>query len=173
VFKQAGNSGKVPIIDLSLSSNEENFIADTSRDVEFAKKLFGDLNRDILGPSGDGKVIILNDCDEEKEAHEEKIAGTESTPTSVAVNPASTASTNTDDAPVGAKNDNSDDQGADQEAGGSNNSRGGVSEPEAVAPKTKVLRQACLKDAHGSALLFFHLLCARELGWWCKVIGLL
>jgi hypothetical protein len=31
--------------------------------------------------------------------------------------------------------------------------------------KIKVLRQASLKDVHGSALLFFHLLCAKELGW--------
>jgi hypothetical protein len=56
------------MIDLSLSSDEENFIADTSCDTEFTKKLFGDLNRDILGPLGDGKVIILDDSDEEKEA---------------------------------------------------------------------------------------------------------
>jgi hypothetical protein len=31
--------------------------------------------------------------------------------------------------------------------------------------KTKVVRQACLKDTHGSVLLFFHLPCAKELGW--------
>jgi hypothetical protein len=54
------------MIDLSISSDEENFIADTSRDAEFARKLFGDLNRDILGPSGDGKVIILDDSNEER-----------------------------------------------------------------------------------------------------------
>jgi hypothetical protein len=55
------------MIDLSLSSDEENFIAHTSRDAEFANKLFGDLNRNILGPPGDGKVIILDDSDEENE----------------------------------------------------------------------------------------------------------
>jgi hypothetical protein len=54
------------MIDLSLSSDEETFIANTSHDAEFASKLFGDHNRDILRPPGDGKVIILNDSDEEK-----------------------------------------------------------------------------------------------------------
>jgi hypothetical protein len=52
------------MIDLSLSSDEENFIADTSHDAEFTRKLFGDLNRNILGPPGDGKVIILDDSDD-------------------------------------------------------------------------------------------------------------
>jgi hypothetical protein len=42
VFEQGGPSGKVLMIDLSLSSDEENFIADTSHDVKFARKLFGD-----------------------------------------------------------------------------------------------------------------------------------
>jgi hypothetical protein len=32
------------------------------------RNFFGDLNHDILGPLGDGKVIILDDSDEEKEA---------------------------------------------------------------------------------------------------------
>jgi hypothetical protein len=53
-----------PIIDLSLSLDEENFIADTSHDAEFARKLFGDLNHNILGPPGDGKVIIIDDSDD-------------------------------------------------------------------------------------------------------------
>jgi hypothetical protein len=43
------------------------------------------------------------------------------------VNPASTASV--DDAPMGAKNDNSDDQGPDKEAGGGNGSESGVGKP--------------------------------------------
>jgi hypothetical protein len=104
------------VIDLSLSSGEENFIADTSRDVEFTRKLFGDLNRDILGPPGDGKVIILDDSDEEKEAPDQKTVGTELMATYDAVNPAPTASTIADDAHEGAKNDNSchaEDQGAE------------------------------------------------------------
>jgi hypothetical protein len=91
------------MIDLSLSSDEENFIADTSYDTEFARKLFGDLNCDILGPPGDGKVIILDDSDEEKEASDEKTVGTKLTATSAAVNSMPTASTAADDAPKGVK----------------------------------------------------------------------
>jgi hypothetical protein len=101
------------VIDLSLSSDEENFIADTSRDTEFARKLFGDLNRDILEPPGDDKVIILDDSDEEKDAPDEKMTGTKLAATYVAVNPVPTASTVADDTPEGVKNDNSDDQGSD------------------------------------------------------------
>jgi hypothetical protein len=67
VFEQGGSSGKALMIDLPLSSNEENFIADTSHDADFARKLFGDLNCNNLGPLGDGKVNILDDSDEEKE----------------------------------------------------------------------------------------------------------
>jgi hypothetical protein len=33
--------------------------------------LFGNLSRDLLGPPSDGKVIILNDSNEEEEAHDE------------------------------------------------------------------------------------------------------
>jgi hypothetical protein len=56
------------MIDLSLSLDEGNFIANTSRDAEFTRKLFGNLNCDILRPPGDGKVIILDDSDGEEEA---------------------------------------------------------------------------------------------------------
>jgi hypothetical protein len=91
------------MIDLSLSSDEKNFIANTSRDAEFIRKLFGDLNHDILGPLGDSKVIILDNFDEEKEASDEKTIGTELVATSAAVNPATTTSAAADDAPEGAK----------------------------------------------------------------------
>jgi hypothetical protein len=117
------------MIDLSLSSDEENFIADTSYDTEFARKLFGDLNCDILGPPGDGKVIILDDSDEEKEASDEKTVGTKLTATSTAVNSMPTSSTAADDAPKGVKNDNSDDQGPDQEASGGNGNGSGDGAP--------------------------------------------
>jgi hypothetical protein len=153
------------MIDLSLSSDEENFIANTSCDAEFTKKLFGDLNSDILESLGDDNVIVLDDSNEEKETHEEKTVNTEPAATSAAVNPASIASTDTDDAPTGAKNDNSDDHRPDQEAGDDNSNGDGTDEPYTAALKIKVLRQTCLKDAHCSALLFFHLLCARELRW--------
>jgi hypothetical protein len=63
-----GGSGKAPVIDLSSSLDEEDIIAVTSRDFEFTQRLFGDLNRVVLGPPDDGKVIILDDSDEEKEA---------------------------------------------------------------------------------------------------------
>jgi hypothetical protein len=95
------------VIELSSPSDEEDFIPDTSRDFEFAQRLYGELNRSHLALLDDGKIIILSDSDEEKEeVHEEKSTGVEAAATSVAVNPASTAST--DDAPEGAKNDNSE-----------------------------------------------------------------
>jgi hypothetical protein len=129
VFEQGGSFGKASMIDLSLSSDEENFIADTSHDAEFVKKLFGDLNRDILGPPGDGKVIILDDSDEEKEAPDERTVGTELVATSAAVTPVSTTSTVADDAPVGAKTDNSDDQGPNHEVSSGNGNESGTGAP--------------------------------------------
>jgi hypothetical protein len=127
VFEQGG-SGKAPVIDLSSSLDDEDIIAATSRDFEFTQRLFGDLNCVVLGPPDDGKVIILDDSDEEKEAQEEKTACTELATISAAVNLTLTASTDIDDALVGAKNDNSDDQGPNQEAGGGNDSGGGIGE---------------------------------------------
>jgi hypothetical protein len=58
--------------------------------------------------------------------HEEKSTGAEDATASTAINPASTASA---DAPTGVKNDNSDDQGPDQEAGGGDGSRDDAGEP--------------------------------------------
>jgi hypothetical protein len=82
------------VIDLSSSSNEEDSFTDTSRNFEFTKRLYGELNRDLWGPPGDGKIIILNDSDEEKEeVREEKSAGTKDVTASAAVNLVSTAST--------------------------------------------------------------------------------
>jgi hypothetical protein len=79
-----GPSKKAPVIDLSSSSDEEDLIAATSHDFEFTQRLFGELNRAVLGPPGDDKVIILSDSDEE-EVHEEKITGIEDATTSGAV----------------------------------------------------------------------------------------
>jgi hypothetical protein len=121
VFEQGGPSEKVLVVDLSSSSDEEGLIPDILRDEKFIKKLFGDLNRDVLGPPGDDKIIILSDSDEEEEeVREEKTTDTEAATTSATVNPASTASTDADDAPAGVKNDNSDDRTPDQEADGGN-----------------------------------------------------
>jgi hypothetical protein len=130
VFEQGGPSGKAPVVDLSSSSDEEYLILDTSRDFEFTQRLYGELNRALPGPPGDGKIIILSDFDEEKEdVHEEKSTDAEDVAASAAVNPTSTTSSDDVDAPAGAKNDNSDDQGADQEAGGGDGGRDNASEP--------------------------------------------
>jgi hypothetical protein len=110
VFKQGNASRKIPMLDPSSS------IVDTSRDEELVRKLFGDLNCDILRPPGDGKIIILDDDDE---AQEEKTADIEST-----VAPAST-----DDAPAEVRISNSDDQGSDQEADGGDNDGRSTNDP--------------------------------------------
>jgi hypothetical protein len=80
-------------------SGPSSLVVDTSRDKEFARKLFGDLNRDILGPPSDGKIIIIDDFDDDDEAQEEGTADIE-----LMAVPASAA-----DAPAGARVDNSDD----------------------------------------------------------------
>jgi hypothetical protein len=82
--------------------------------------------RDVLGPSGDGKIIIFSDYDEE-EVHE-KTTSIEDVAASATVNSASIISADTDDAPAGAKNDNSDDQAPDQEADGDDGSGGDTGE---------------------------------------------
>jgi hypothetical protein len=64
VSEHGNTSVKVPMLDPTL------FIADTSHDKEIARKLFDDLNHDILGPPGDGKIIILDDADDDSEAQE-------------------------------------------------------------------------------------------------------
>jgi hypothetical protein len=108
---------------LSSSYDEESLIADVSRDEEFTRRLFGDLNHDVLGPSDDGKIIIISDfIEEEEKAREEKTIDTKDAATSAAVNPASIASADSDDAPMGEKNDNSDDRTPDQEADGNSGS---------------------------------------------------
>jgi hypothetical protein len=113
MFEQGSASGATPVSSASL------LVVDTSCNEEFARKLFGDINRDILGPPGDGKIIIINDSDDDDDAQEEGTAGID--PTAV---PASTA-----DAPAGARVANSDDQGSEQEGDG-----GGDSGHSAVAP---------------------------------------
>jgi hypothetical protein len=96
-------------VDLASSSGEENFIADTARDEELTRKLFGDLNRDILGPPGDGKIIVLSDSDDEDETHEDVTVNTEVAPPSAANSTDSPTSTpDTDDTPDGVPNDNVD-----------------------------------------------------------------
>jgi hypothetical protein len=124
--RAGGASGKAPVIDLSSSSDEKNLITASSRNFEFTQRLFGELNRAVLGSSSDGKIIVLSDSDKE-EVREEKTIGTKDAVASTAINPASTASTN--DAPAEAKNDNSDDHGPDQEAGGDDDRGDDIGEP--------------------------------------------
>jgi hypothetical protein len=92
-------------------SGPSSLVVDTSRDEKFTRKLFDDLNRDILGPPGDGKIIIINDSDDDDEAQDEGTASVD--PMTV---PASVA-----DAPTGTRVNNSDDQGSDHEADGGDN----------------------------------------------------
>jgi hypothetical protein len=66
VFEQGNTSEKIPMLKPS------SFIVDTSCDEELTRKLFGDLNHDILGLPGDGKIIILDDYDDDGEAQEKK-----------------------------------------------------------------------------------------------------
>jgi hypothetical protein len=42
------------VVDLSLSSDEGDLIADVLRDEALATRLFGDLKHDVLGPPDDG-----------------------------------------------------------------------------------------------------------------------
>jgi hypothetical protein len=106
-----------------------SFIVDTSRDAKLGKKLFGDLNRDILGPPGDGKIIVLDDFDDDVEAQEEKTVGIESTVAPASTDPALSAPTSADDAPAGAKIGNSVDQGPDQEVDGGDGGERSASKP--------------------------------------------
>jgi hypothetical protein len=104
-----GPSGKALVVDLSSSSDQEGLIVDTSCDEEFVRRLFGDLNHDVLRSSGDGNIIILSDSDEEEEqVREEKTTDTEAAPSSTAVNPASTVSSvDVDEVPKGVQDHNS------------------------------------------------------------------
>jgi hypothetical protein len=129
VFEQGDASGKTLMIDPS------SFIVDTSHDEELARKLFGDLNRDILVPPGDGKIIVLDDFDDDGEAQEEKTVDIKST----------TAPASTDDAPAEAKVGNSDDQGPDQEANGGDDSGRSTGNPWAVVPRTRCCGMRALR----------------------------
>jgi hypothetical protein len=96
-------------VDLALSSGEEECIADISRDEEFTRKLFGDLNRDILGPLGDSKIIVISDSDDEDETHEDTAVNVEAAPPS-ATNSADspTSAADVDETPDGVSDDNAD-----------------------------------------------------------------
>jgi hypothetical protein len=82
---------------VDLSSEEEDASPDTSRDEEISQKLFGDLNRGLLGPPGDGNIIILIDSNEEEEVQEDDRANAEATPSSARNFPAPITSAAADD----------------------------------------------------------------------------
>jgi hypothetical protein len=172
------------VIDLFSSSNEEEFVADTSRDFEFTQRLYGELNRDLLGPPDDGNVIILIDLDEDKvEVHEEKFAGAKDAAASAAVNLVSTASADDtgtpaeksstpaasladadDDDPRAVPNDSSDDlaPGPKMEEGSGGGDEAGA--PYTAAPRT-TSATGVLQGELRSTLLPFFFLYAEELGW--------
>jgi hypothetical protein len=107
--EQGGPSEPVLVVDLASSSGEEDSFADTSWDEELARKLFGDLNRDILGPPGDGKIIVLSDSDDEDETHENAAINAEVVPPSAANSADSpTSAPDADDTPDGVPDDNAD-----------------------------------------------------------------
>jgi hypothetical protein len=79
------------VVDLSSSLNEEDSIPDTSHNFELTQRLYGELNRALLGPPGDGNVIILSNSNEEEEAHEETTADAKATPSAAVVKPSTLA----------------------------------------------------------------------------------
>jgi hypothetical protein len=58
-----------------------------SWDAEFTRRLFTELNRDLLWSLGDGNIFILSDSDEEEEAREEVTTDAEAAPPSVVNSP--------------------------------------------------------------------------------------
>jgi hypothetical protein len=107
VQEHGGPSKEVSVVD--LSSNEEDALPDTLQDEEFARRLFGDLNRGLLGPPGDDNIIFLSDSDEEEEVREEDTTDIEAAPPSAANTPALTISTaDAHNAPEGVQDANSD-----------------------------------------------------------------
>jgi hypothetical protein len=89
-----GSSGKAPVVNLSSSSDEGDLIANISWDEAFVRRLYGDLNCDVVGPPNDGKIIILSDSDEEEGMREENATDVKAAPSSVVRSLASTASAN-------------------------------------------------------------------------------
>jgi hypothetical protein len=130
VFEQGGPSGNIRVIELSSSSGEVGFFVDISRDAEFTKRLFGNLNRDLLRSPGDSKVIVLNDSDEEEEVHEESAANVEAVSSTIVKSstPAPSAADANED-PRKMQDDNSDDLVPGQDTGKSSGGGGKAISP--------------------------------------------
>jgi hypothetical protein len=109
VFEQGGPSKNIPVIDLSSSSDEEDFFTDTSRDAELASRLFGNL----LRLPDKGKVIVLSDSDEEEEVREDTTTDANFTPSTTvkSLTPA-TSAVDVDEDLGKMQDDNSDDLAA-------------------------------------------------------------
>jgi hypothetical protein len=137
-------------VDLTSSSGEEDFFADTSRDEELARKLFGDLNHDILRPPGDSKIIVLSDSDDEDEAHEDAAVNVEAAPPSAANSvDTPTSAPDADETPDGVQDDNTD---------------GGTKPVCLRLPRQdNAYREACFKEIlHDRALLHHNFFCKEE-----------
>jgi hypothetical protein len=119
------------VVDLSSSSDEEDVIPDTSRDEQFTKRFFGDLNREVLGSPNSDKVIILSDSDdEEKEVCEEDVIDTKAMPSSAVKSPTPIASAaDVDDADKGTPNTSNDGCSPNRAIGDSSTDGDGAGSP--------------------------------------------
>jgi hypothetical protein len=93
---------------VDLSFDEEEIFINTTWDQEFARRLFSELNRELLRPPSNGNIIILSDSDAREEVREEITANTEAALPSVVNSPApSISAADADDAPDGVQDNNS------------------------------------------------------------------
>jgi hypothetical protein len=122
---------------VDLSSWEEDAFLGTSRGEKIARKLFGDLNYGLLGPPGDGNVIILSDSNEkDEEVCEDDHANINAVPSSDRDYLAHTAfAVANDDALDGMQNDSSGGSTPDRVQGGSSDSGDEAGSPLATTPK--------------------------------------
>jgi hypothetical protein len=99
------------VVDLFSSSDEEDPIPATSPNFEFTQCLYGELNRTLLGPPSDGKIIIISDSDEEEEAGEEIAANAKATPSAAAMKHSTLAASlvDADENPRATPDDSNDD----------------------------------------------------------------
>jgi hypothetical protein len=106
VREHGGPSKTIPVVDLSF--DEEEIFIDTTWDQEFARRLFSELNRELLRPPSNGNIIILSDSDAREEVREEITANTEAAlPSAVNSLAPSISAADADDAPDGVQDDNS------------------------------------------------------------------